>query len=337
MKIWTSAYQLRPRLARSERESQSRRGVLLRVEGGEWEGFADLHAWPELGDASIEAQLESLAARRPLPLAARALAWAEADGRARRDGVSLFRDLSIPPSHFLMTDAREVGVERLAAIEEAGYRAVKLKVGHDPQAELESLARLGEDEGSGIQIRLDFNGRMEVTRVIEFIRSLPPAVRARLEFLEDPVPFDSLRWAELGRATGVPLALDRETSDRTAVAAAAREAVARVLVIKPAVEDAHDLAARFMSHASPAAYLVVTSYLGHPLGQAAAAVAAGSLARAFAGRVGTCGFLSHTVYEPTEFSECIQAQGPYWLAPEGTTGLGFDDLLTRSPWTELRG
>ena len=79
---------------------------------------------------------------------------------------------------------------------------------------------------------------------------------------------------------------------------------------------------------------VVTSYLDHPLGQSAAALAAAELARAWPGRVEPCGLLSQHVYAPNAFSERISGAGP-WFRPPGGTGLGFDDLLEGLAWRPI--
>lgn len=329
MKIWMSPYALVPRGSKPS----VRGGSLLRVETKEWSGFADLHPWPELGDEPLDRQIESLRAGKPLRLAARSLAWSELDGRARGAKVSAFQGLEIPSSHFLVTDGSVAGYELIGAIEHDGFRAAKIKVGRDPERELEVLSRLSEDSESRVRLRLDFNASMDAGSVRAFVSALPAVVRARIEFIEDPCPFDDKVWTELS-AELPPLALDRDSFRPEAVEQAAKGA-AKVLVIKPVIDDAQEVFANFIAVAPPESYAVVTTYLDHPLGQISAAFAAAALAKSFPTRLGDCGLVSHRIYEPNQFSEVLRTQGPRLFAPEGT-GLGFDDILAKQEWTELR-
>ena len=59
-----------------------RRGALLRVDGG----FADVHPWPELGDANLDDQLALLARGETTPLTRASLQFASIDAAARDRG-----------------------------------------------------------------------------------------------------------------------------------------------------------------------------------------------------------------------------------------------------------
>ena len=63
----------------------ARRGALIRVDGG----FADVHPWPELGDAPLDEQLALLARGETTPLTRASLHWARVDADARARGVSI--------------------------------------------------------------------------------------------------------------------------------------------------------------------------------------------------------------------------------------------------------
>ncbi len=333
MKIWTSPYALQPRRPASEGGRDARRGALLRVETAAGVGHADLHPWPELGDEPLDAQLESLRAGRPLRLAARALAWSEVDAAARSLGKSAFEGLRIPPSHFLAVDMGFVGREMIGALEGDGYRAVKLKVGRDPAREIEALSRLGEEPESAVRLRLDFNARLDAEGARAFIASLPRSVRERVEFIEDPCAFAPAAWKALSASTA-PVALDRAAGAAVAFGAITSGAV-DVLVVKPAIDDAHDAVSTFVTAVSGPNYAVVTSYLDHPFGQMTAAFSAATLAGELPGRIGVCGLLSHSAYEPSGFSEALRQRGPNLMPAEGT-GFGFDGLLEPLEWRELK-
>lgn len=339
MKIWMSRYALRSRHAASAGGRGTRQGVLLRVETSAWTGYADLHPWPELGDEPLETQLESLRAGTPARLAARSLGWAEIDGTARAENKSVFDGLEIPPSHFLIDDLSFAGKEMVGALEDDGFRIAKFKVGRDPRGEIEVLSRLAEDTESAVRLRLDFNAKLDAAGVRAFVAALPPMIRGRIEFIEDPCSFDARAWKSLRPATA-PLALDRGPLGPAELGpakfrAAAESGAVDVLVVKPATDDVHEIVSSFVAASTKETYCVVTSYLDHPLGQAAAAFAAAALKKAMPERIGTCGLLSHLAYEPNEFSESLGLRGPILLAPDGK-GFGFDELLRRLEWRDLK-
>ena len=268
MRVFAHRYTLRRRTG-GERE-----GALLRID----DGFADVHPWPTLGDAVLDEQLALLARGELTPLTKAALHWAAIDGDARRRGVSLFDGLTIPLSHWPGADPP------------AGFDTVKIK----------GLP----DVPDRVRIRIDFNARLTPAEVIFVAAELP---RERVDFLEDPCPYDERLWRELSAKTGLKFALDRF------------EGVADVLVHKPALQI------HFPRHDD----VVVTSYMDHPLGQFTAAYVAAT------NRVNArCGLFTHVLYEPDAFIERIESDGARLLPPRGT-GFGFDDLLEGLPWKSI--
>jgi o-succinylbenzoate synthase len=267
--MFVHRYRLIPRRGGAPRE-----GALLRVGGG----FADVHPWPELGDAPLDEQLALLARGSLTPLTRASLHWARIDGAARRRGVSLFEGLTIPLSHWSGNEPP------------SGFDTVKIK-GVLPVPD-------------HVRIRIDFNGRLSPDAFERIAATLP---RERIDFIEDPCPYDEALWRSLSERTGLRLALDRF------------EGVADVLVHKPALH------AEFPSFNGE---VVVTSYMDHPVGQCFASYVAAT------NRVSArCGLFTHALYEPDAFIERIRADGARLLPPEGT-GIGFDDLLEDLPWTK---
>ena len=59
--IWYSSYELK---LKDFPGAPARQGALVRVDGG----VADLHPWPELGDLSIDEELEAIRNKMPTPL-----------------------------------------------------------------------------------------------------------------------------------------------------------------------------------------------------------------------------------------------------------------------------
>jgi O-succinylbenzoate synthase len=263
-----------------------RRGALIRVDGG----FADIHPWPELGDAPLDEQLALLARGETTSLTRASLEFAAIDGVARRDERSAFEGLTIPPNHWPGPDPPD------------GFDTVKLK----------SIDRIPEH----VRLRIDFNATLTPD---EFLRIAPTLPRERIDFIEDPCPYDAATWVELRARTGLRLALDRAGSPEHRQECLCPVNSFDVLVIKPAID------------AIPCtdAEVVVTSYMDHPIGQLCAAYAA-----ATGDITTTCGLITHVLYEPDPFIERMQLDGTCLVPPDGT-GWGFDDLLEKLPWRAL--
>lgn len=156
--------------------NSSRRGALIRVNGG----FADVHPWPELGDAPLDEQLALLAKGETTPLTRASLHWAGVDAETRARGVSLFEGLTIPESHWPGNEPP------------AGFDTIKIK----------GLMRVPQD----VRVRIDFNARLSAEEFLRVALSLP---KTQIDFIEDPCPYDEEVWRELRERTGLRLALDR--------------------------------------------------------------------------------------------------------------------------------
>jgi len=215
-------------------------------------------------------------------LTARSLALAKVDGDAREAGRSLFEGLTIPESHWPGSDPPPA------------FAIAKVKTG----------AVLPER----VRLRIDYNAMLTAEEFLEVAAALP---RERIDFIEDPCPYDGPTWSMLRERTGLRLALDRQF---------ATEGV-DVLVIKPAIQDFET----FRVHPSS---FIVTSYMDHPVGQLGAAYVAATH------EVGVCGLLTHVLFHPNAFSERLRIDGARLVPPEGS-GIGFDDLLDSLPWKKL--
>jgi o-succinylbenzoate synthase len=251
-----------------------REGALIRA----GDGFADVHPWPELGDLPLDEQLSLLARGSTTALTRRSLHFAALDAAARAESRSLFDGLTIPPSHWPGSDPP------------ASFDIAKVK----------SIEHLPER----VRLRIDFNMTLTAD---EFLALRLPA--ERIDFVEDPCPYDAETWRMLRERTGLRLALDREVS----------EDGVDVLVVKPAVQEMP----------ATSREIVVTSYMDHAIGQMFAAHFA-----AAHGITNVCGLFTHVLYESDAFFERVRADGPRLLAPAGM-GIGFDDLLESLPWKKL--
>jgi len=275
--IWYWPYDLVPRSALSAIAAPGpRRGALIRIDNG----FADVHPWTELGDVPLDEQIARLSRGDTTPLTAASLRFAAIDATARREGRSVFEGLTIPRSHW-------PGAEPPAS-----FDTVKLK----------SIDRIPDH----VRLRIDFNATLTPDEFVRIAATLP---RERIDFVEDPCPYDAATWRDLRDRTGLRLALDRGNGDEDV----------DILVVKPALQEIP----------SSRAEIVVTSYMDHPVGQFCAAYAASS-----AGITTTCGLVTHVLYEPDPFIERMGIDGARLVPPEGT-GFGFDDLLEGLPWRRI--
>jgi len=293
MRLWAHRYRLIPRRRLSRvAAAGAREGALLRMRTDSGaEGFADLHPWPELGDLPLETQLAMLARGETTVQSQASLHLASLDAEARARGVSLFDGLTIPESHWPGNDPPD------------GFDTVKIK-GVMPVPD-------------HVRIRIDFNATLTATEFQEIGETLP---RERIDFVEDPCPYDPRTWQTLRETTGLRLALDLAAGDRI-VRPGTYEVPFDVRIHKPALRtDWPDAEGE----------VVVTSYMDHPIGQFGAAHAAASHKAA-----ARCGLMTHVLYETDAFIERIECAGARLLPPKGT-GLGFDDLLENLTWTTLR-
>jgi O-succinylbenzoate synthase len=289
-----------------------RRGALIRVDGG----VADLHPWPELGDLSLDDQLALLARGETTPLTKASLSFASIDASARRDGRNLFDGLTIPLSHW---------------------------PGPDPPPEFDTVKLKSIDViPDRVRLRIDFNATLTAEEFVRISTSLP---RERIDFIEDPCPYDASVWRDVRKRTGFRLALDRApsssqhrqeclcdtNSDDNEILRASHHPMWHrhsclcsvnsydVLILKPALGEIPCTDKE----------IVVTSYMDHPIGQLCAAYAA-----ATANITTTCGLITHVLFENDPFIERMRIDGTRLVPPSGT-GWGFDDLLEKLPWQKL--
>ena len=313
-KPFVSLYRLRARgflnAVSGRREFE---GALIRLGNG----FGCIHPWPELGDPPLAKCLADLAGPRRWPVVRRALRCVQYDAAAREHEESRFEEMEVPPSHATLSAADPAALAEAMA---AGFTVVKLKCRGAARVEAVFLDEMAARHPQ-LRWRLDFNESATAGEVEAFLTNLSAAARQALEFVEDPCPYEEAAWLELRRRTGACLAVDREASPRSSAA--------KVLVIKPAVDEPLPLAEAALTHRQR---VILTSYMDHPLGQAFAAWEAARLALQLPGLPGICGLQTHHLFEPGPFSELLGPWQPAFTPPPGT-GLGFDDLLEELVWT----
>lgn len=311
-----SPYTLYPLGALSARAAaQPRQGVLLRGDNG---GYACLQPWPELGDAPLEYELDALRDGTPLRLGARALKCVELDGAARAKGESLFAGLRVPRSHATLPVSATPG--QVYNLHQRGFRVGKIKVVPKLAATVERLVNLASMVPDW-KWRVDFNCTLSLEDALQFWEMLPPAMRQRIDFVEDPCYYDVAVWQALQDA-GMPLGYDMPVQNESIIPQRTTKPMMRL--VKPA------------RHMSTTGMPVFTSYMDHPLGQCWAAYnAAAYYTDKPEAEVPFCGLLTHLNYKPNPFSEQLGFNiTPDFPVPAGT-GLGFDALLAALPWKSL--
>ncbi|MEN9992425.1 MAG: hypothetical protein RLZZ224_2127 [Verrucomicrobiota bacterium] len=277
-------------------------GMLLRIDGG----YACVQPWSVFGHPTLEEHEQALREKRSLPLLDQAFSCAEADAEARRKGVSWWTGLSVPRSHATITDLTEDHPESALA----PFSHAKIK------ARVEDTQQLHEwsQRHPHLSLRLDFNEVPNEKAFVDWWEKLSDELRRRIDWVEDPFPFDSEAWQRVQSQTGCAFACDRAVD-------LLRSDHAFVAVWKPAWQP---LPCSVLQQ-----NVVVTSAMDHPVGQAWAAYSAG-----LAGVTSLCGLRTDPLFEKNAFSERMGSWGPDWPRIDGM-GMGFDDLLENLPWVRM--
>lgn len=283
----------------------NRQGALLKVQFEESIGYADCFSWPELGDLPLKRQLELLSSDQLTPITQCALELAKSDAKARASCQSLNQ---VPKSHFLITDLLQ------ATTIPNGFTHVKMKIGRQIEKEIEKLLTF---QDSPLKLRLDFN-ETSTPKIFRQFLSRIEKLKDQIDFIEDPFAFHPKEWKAIQKEGW------RLASDREAHLAKEHPESASVLILKPAIQSLQDW--------KMPQEIIVTSYLGHPIGQMAAAYAAAQIDPE--GHF-VHGLLSHHVYRPNSFSSQLNWDGPSFTIPSGY-GWGFDEELQNLPWSPLK-
>lgn len=284
-------------------------------------GYGCIHPWPELGDASLEEELDALKQGKPLPLGKRALECAAVDAEAREQGRNLFENLTIPESHATLPPSVSPATVRIMALH--GFRAGKIKALANIESTRERLATLAAMVPEW-RWRIDFNAILSPSEAAGFWKNLSDELRQKIDFIEDPCNFTQESWQQLAM-DGLPIACDlgsdichqpKITFD-----------IPMVRVIKPARER---------SPKAESGKHIFTTVMDHPIGQLWAAYCAADYYRNTPqGEIPLCGLCTHLLFKKDPFIEALGDISPRITIPEGT-GLGFDDLLAGLEWKKLK-
>ncbi|MBX3021009.1 MAG: hypothetical protein KF799_04975 [Bdellovibrionales bacterium] len=304
MKIWVHPYQLRPRVP----HVQPRMGVLVKVEWAMHQvGYSDLHPWPEFGEQPLDAHIDSLAKVEFTPLAEMSMEFNYIDREFRLHKRNAFLGMIVPRSHRLVFDIETLQAPQLTQWQKDGFTHIKVKMGRDLKRETEAFTQLAYS--SNLLWRLDMNGRLSEKDFTDWWKKLDDSVRARIDFIEDPVNKD-----EQLKVPG-PWADDWS-----------KQKFAKIRVVKPAREAAEEL----ISYDR----VVFTHGLEHSFGQACAAWSAANYYGQHPKKTEVCGLAAPDIYEPDDFTRAWSCEGPR-MKPTPGFGFGFDELLEKLKWERI--
>lgn len=304
-----------------------REGVLFKIEWSDGlTGYADLQPWPELGDPTLEEQLAGLRAGKISVQMEQTIWLARRDAEARSKKRNLF-DLGTPlKNNYLLTHAEDIKPGLLDEVRSEGFDTIKVKIGRDLQEEAEALVHIA---AAGFKMRLDFNALANWQIFERFIKNLDPKVRAQIEYVEDPFPYDATAWMEAKEL--VKLAIDNQYN-KVRWDQLDTKAPFDVVVIKPAKMDVDIAIGHCQDWKLKAS---VTSYMDHAVGVAHAMTVAMELKKKYGDMILESGCLTHRNYKMDIFSAELDTKGPFLRRVRGT-GVGFDELLEAMPWYHIK-
>jgi O-succinylbenzoate synthase len=207
---------------------------------------------------------------------------------------------------------------------EEGWRAIKTK-GWGNVGEvlrwLDSFA--SKSAGADVRLRVDFNSCLQPHQFRNFMDWMTPRVRERLDFVEDPFPYEPERWAQMQERYGVTLALDKQLRG-------ASEGF-EVAVLKPGRRDWREIT----DGLPPQKRVVMTSAMDHAIGQSFAAWEAAVAWQELGDRMDLCGLSTEHLFAEDEFFARLKSRGGQLQVDREGTGLGFDNELRKLPWQRL--
>lgn len=234
-----------------------RRGVLVRLQTdaglcGLGEVAALVHGdaqpllagiMPHLVGLSVEQAVRSLALLPESPLGSAvhsALETACCDVLAQAAGVSLARFLDgrsvgmVPVNATIGVDDPAAAAEAARSAVQAGYRAVKLKVGRapSPAVEAERVAAVRAAIGPDCELRLDANAAWSPLGALAYVRAFVPY---NISYVEQPVAGDAAVLAAVRARCPVRIAADESASSLRNVHALLLAGAVDVVIVKPSV------------------------------------------------------------------------------------------------------
>lgn len=309
-------------------EVDNRAGALFRFTWPDGKtGYADCMPWPELGDAPIDEQIEMLKKGRLSILMEQTMWLARRDADWRAQEVSAYKLFPRVKNHFLISDYSRTSDQEIYQAKAQGFTTFKIKLSENVEEEAKWVDRFIRT--FTVPVRLDFNCKLSFPLVERFFEILSQGSRARVEFLEDPLPWNLQAWQDASKI--FPLAADGVLS-QIDLKAIDYELPFKFIILKPARMDVArvtSLVDRF------GVKMVVTHSMDHPVGEMHALLVAYELKKKYPNRILDCGCYPTRAYEANTFTSEIPKKGPYIDEVAGT-GIGFNNILKELKWNRLR-
>jgi len=307
-------------------DSLVRKGIIVRMQFENYSsyGYACIHPWEELGDASLMDQLQLLKSNSSTPLIKQAVKCAYADSVARHKNLALYISNRLE-NHALCELTHPDIISILEQKTQLNFKTIKIKVGHNWQHERNLWYQLSQ-KFPNFKWRLDFNERLnwqDFNETLQWAHSL--SLDKSIDFLEDPVCISSNLERLKEYQDSITIAIDRKIELLTQF-----DTNYFVGVVKPAIDDSTLIELLLKNNYQ----LCFTSYLDHPIGQAWAAYQATYWQQKHPKQLLTAGLLSQFSYQANPFSSVLSSS-PYWHANK-KAGLGFEPLITELSWTSLK-
>ncbi|MEM2822992.1 MAG: dipeptide epimerase [Thermofilaceae archaeon] len=203
-------------------------------------------------------RLYELCASCPSPSAAAAIEEAVLDAWAKSARTSVVALLGGPYRDSVETDITigimepEEQAKRAVKFVEDGFRILKLKLGLDPEKDVERVRAVRDAVGEGVRIRVDANQGWTVEQAVRVISRI---AGYDVEYVEQPVKWDDLHGlARVRRESSLPIAVDESVKRASDVFRIARHEAADIVNIK-VMKSGGLLGALRVAHASEAAGL----------------------------------------------------------------------------------
>jgi L-alanine-DL-glutamate epimerase-like enolase superfamily enzyme len=133
-------------------------------------------------------------------------------------------------TYTLSIDTPEKMAEQASSRRNQGYKTLVVKIGHDPETDLQRLRLVREAVGDEVNLRLDANEAYWPEQAIGIIRRME---KYRPEFIEEPVKrWDLDGMARVARSVGVPISSDESNTSLESALKIIRQGAASILNIK---------------------------------------------------------------------------------------------------------
>ncbi len=310
-KLWFAPYKLK-----LKGKAGVRYGTLLKMEFTDGKtGHADLHPYPEKGEAGLKVHLEKLKGKEFTQLCLRAVEAAREEAQACAKEINLLSSLKIPLSHYLILDIENF--KNMDLVLSQGFTVFKVKLNHPLNRQSEKLLELMQTTGSRLRWRLDFhvnlNERQWEKWKGEYLSRIPQQC---LDFIEAPFDYKERLWL---RNNQYPLALDVWSGENTLPVS--------TVIWKSSRKSLKELFNK--KRAGQFQRVVFTHSLAHPLDQLASAYFSARFYKVYPCLEEAGGLIQKDVYEKHIFT--LPDEGPFFPRLSGP-GWGLTCLLDRLPW-----